>query len=54
VRAKDDHLSGLGPFTLAQATSIGLIVVGAVALRVWWKPDGVTVSLPTPGQPPPG
>jgi len=54
LRAKDDHLTWLGPFTLAQATSLGLIVLGAVVLRAWWKPDGVTVSLPTPVQPLPG
>jgi len=45
VRAKDDRL--LGPFTLAQATSVGLVITGAVLLKVWWKPDATPVSLPT-------
>jgi phosphatidylglycerol:prolipoprotein diacylglycerol transferase len=40
VRAKDDRL--LGPFTLAQATSVALVVVGAVLLKLWWKPDAVS------------
>src|SRR5881394_209753 len=54
LRAKDDHLHGLGPFTLAQATSIALVVLGVIVLKAWWKPDGSTLSLPTPVQPPPG
>ncbi len=45
VRAKDDRL--LGPFTLAQATSVALVGIGAVLLTVWWKPDATPVSLPT-------
>jgi phosphatidylglycerol:prolipoprotein diacylglycerol transferase len=45
LRAKDDRL--LGPFTIAQATSVALVVVGAVLLKVWWKPDAAPVSLPT-------
>jgi hypothetical protein len=45
VRAKDDRL--LGPFTLAQATSVALVAIGAVVLKVWWKPDPTPVSLPT-------
>jgi phosphatidylglycerol:prolipoprotein diacylglycerol transferase len=45
LRAKDDRL--LGPFTIAQATSVVLVVAGALLLKVWWKPDGTTVSLPT-------
>ena len=45
VRAKDDRL--LGPFTLAQATSVALVVVGTVLLKVWWKPDATPVALPS-------
>ena len=45
VRAKDDRL--LGPFTLAQATSVALVLIGAALLKVWWKPDATPVSLPT-------
>jgi len=45
VRAKDDRL--LGPFTIAQATSALLVVVGAVLLKVWWQPDATMASLPT-------
>ena len=33
VRAKDDRL--LGPFTLAQATSVVLVILGAVLLTKW-------------------
>jgi phosphatidylglycerol:prolipoprotein diacylglycerol transferase len=50
LRAKDDRL--LGPFTLAQATSALLVVVGAVLLKVWWKPDATLVSVPTLAPPP--
>ncbi|HEX5385557.1 MAG TPA: prolipoprotein diacylglyceryl transferase [Gemmatimonadales bacterium] len=35
VRAKDDRL--LGPFTLAQLTSVVLIAIGAVLLTRWWS-----------------
>ena len=45
LRAKDDRL--LGPFTIAQVTSVALVVVGALLLKVWWKPDAAPVSLPT-------
>lgn len=45
LRAKDDRL--LGPFTIAQATSVALVVVGALLLKVWWKPDATMASLPT-------
>ncbi len=38
VRAKDDRL--LGSFTLAQATSIALILLGGVLLYVWREPAG--------------
>jgi len=39
LRAKDDRL--LGPFTLAQATSAGLVLVGAYLLNRW---RGATAS----------
>lgn len=45
LRAKDDRL--LGPFTLAQATSVALVLLGAVVLKAWWKPDATAASLPT-------
>lgn len=52
LRAKDDRL--LGPFTLAQATSVALVVVGTALLKVWWKPDATPVSLSTLAPPPRG
>jgi phosphatidylglycerol:prolipoprotein diacylglycerol transferase len=58
LRAKDDRL--LGAFTVAQATSVALVVVGAVLLRLWWKPDAVSAqpavlaALPKRAPPPPG
>lgn len=41
VRAKDDRLLGL--FTLAQATSLALLLVGLALLTWLRKPDGFTV-----------
>jgi phosphatidylglycerol:prolipoprotein diacylglycerol transferase len=38
VRAKDDRL--LGPLTLAQGTSLVLMLIGAVLLYVWRTPAG--------------
>ena len=38
LRAKDDRL--LGPFTLAQAMSVVLILAGATLLYVWRAPAG--------------
>jgi phosphatidylglycerol:prolipoprotein diacylglycerol transferase len=38
VRAKDDRL--LASFTLAQATSVALMIAGAVLLYLWRKPAG--------------
>jgi prolipoprotein diacylglyceryltransferase len=38
VRSKDDRL--LGSFTLAQATSVLLVVVGAILLLQWREPAG--------------
>ena len=58
LRAKDDRL--LGAFTVAQATSVALVVVGAVLLKLWWKPDAVSAqpaglaALPKRAPPPPG
>ena len=40
VRAKDDRL--LGAFTIAQATSVLLVVVGAVLLKLWWQPSAIS------------
>lgn len=42
VRAKDDRL--LGDFTVAQATSVGMMLVGAIVLWRWWKDDGMRVE----------
>ncbi len=38
VRAKDDRV--LGPFTLAQATSVVLVLVGTALLGKWRQPAG--------------
>lgn len=46
VRAKDDRM--IGSFTLAQVTSVGLILVGAFLLWRWWEDDGFRVE-PAPG-----
>ena len=37
IRAKDDRL--LGPFTVAQATSVALVLAGAVLVRRWQEPE---------------
>jgi phosphatidylglycerol:prolipoprotein diacylglycerol transferase len=50
VRAKDDRLLGL--FTLAQATSIALLLVGLALVRWLRTPDGFTVR-PVDGLAPP-
>jgi phosphatidylglycerol---prolipoprotein diacylglyceryl transferase len=42
VRAKDDRF--LGPFTLAQLTSVILVLIGATLLALWRKAEG-----PLPG-----
>jgi phosphatidylglycerol:prolipoprotein diacylglycerol transferase len=39
LRAKDDRL--LGPFTLAQATSVLLVVAGVILLRAWNQPSAI-------------
>ena len=38
VRAKDDRV--LGPFTIAQAASVVMVLVGALLLSRWLRPDG--------------
>lgn len=44
VRAKDDRF--LGPFTLAQATSVLLIVAGGALLLKWREPAGAGAQSP--------
>ena len=44
LRAKDDRL--LGPVTLAQVTSLALVVVGAYLAQRWRAPDAAGASLP--------
>src|SRR5205809_7875376 len=44
VRAKDDRL--LGPFTLAQATSVLLVVAGFYITRRLREPDSAAAALP--------
>jgi phosphatidylglycerol:prolipoprotein diacylglycerol transferase len=41
LRAKDDRV--LGGFTVAQATSLGLVLVGAVLATKWAKPDSFAI-----------
>ena len=41
VRAKDDRL--LGGYTLAQAASVGAVLLGVILINRWWKSDGVSV-----------
>lgn len=38
LRAKDDRL--LGPFTIAQAASVGMMILGAGLLWLWRRDDG--------------
>jgi phosphatidylglycerol:prolipoprotein diacylglycerol transferase len=42
VRAKDDRI--LHGFTLAQAASVIVVIVGVVLLRRWWRDDGFSVA----------
>lgn len=51
IRAKDDRV--LGMFTLAQATSVGLILAGVVLLARWWKADALEVRPEGALTPPP-
>jgi len=44
VRAKDDRL--LGPFTLAQATSVLLVIAGVYITRRLREPDSAAAALP--------
>ncbi len=41
IRAKDDRM--LGMFTIAQLTSVCVILVGAILMMLWWKRDEVEV-----------
>lgn len=41
VRAKDDRL--LSGYTLAQAASVGAVLLGVILISRWWKSDGVSV-----------
>ena len=43
LRAKDDRF--LGPFTVAQATSVGVIVVGVALLARFWRSTAPTPAL---------
>jgi phosphatidylglycerol:prolipoprotein diacylglycerol transferase len=45
LRAKDDRL--LGPFTLAQATSVLLVVAGVILLGAWNQPSAIGLQ-PSP------
>ena len=42
IRAKDDRL--LGMFTLAQAMSVGMVLLGVALLSHWWKKDNFEIS----------
>lgn len=42
VRAKDDRL--LGGFTIAQATSVAVFLLGVGLVAHWWRNDGITVT----------
>jgi phosphatidylglycerol:prolipoprotein diacylglycerol transferase len=42
LRAKDDRL--LGAFTLAQATSVLLVVAGMILLRAWRQPSAISLQ----------
>lgn len=42
LRAKDDRL--LGPFTLAQAASVLLVVAGVILLRAWRQPSAISLQ----------
>jgi phosphatidylglycerol:prolipoprotein diacylglycerol transferase len=41
LRAKDDRV--LAGFTIAQATSVGLIIAGVLLAARFWKPDNFTI-----------
>jgi len=42
LRAKDDRV--LGSFTIAQATSILLVLFGVILVTMWWKPDDFSLA----------
>lgn len=42
VRAKDDRI--LHGFTLAQAASVLVVIIGVVLLKRWWRDDGFSVA----------
>jgi phosphatidylglycerol:prolipoprotein diacylglycerol transferase len=50
-RAKDDRL--LGNFTLAQATSVGMVLLGAYLLKRWSAPETAVSSAAAAALPPP-
>jgi prolipoprotein diacylglyceryltransferase len=41
LRAKDDRI--LGAFTIAQATSIGLVLIGLTFMTMWSKKDELRI-----------
>jgi phosphatidylglycerol:prolipoprotein diacylglycerol transferase len=46
IRAKDDRF--LGPFTVAQVTSLALVLVGTVLAAKWSRPDSFVVPEDSP------
>lgn len=51
LRAKDDRI--LGAFTLAQAASVGMILLGAYLLRRWTAPESAVLPAAAAALPPP-
>ncbi|HEY6808179.1 MAG TPA: prolipoprotein diacylglyceryl transferase [Gemmatimonadales bacterium] len=51
VRAKDDRV--LGAFTLAQAASVGMVLLGVYLLRRWSAPDPAVLPAVAAALPPP-
>ncbi len=41
IRAKDDRM--LAGFTIAQLTSVVILIVGVMLAIVWWKDDGLSI-----------
>jgi phosphatidylglycerol:prolipoprotein diacylglycerol transferase len=50
IRAKDDRL--FGPLSLAQLTSVGLVIAGIVLLRVWRQAGPAELAAPASLVPP--
>jgi phosphatidylglycerol:prolipoprotein diacylglycerol transferase len=50
-RAKDDRI--LGSFTLAQATSVGMVLLGTYLLRRWAAPETTVTTAAATALPPP-